>query len=66
MMKAFFYFSGIFILFNPLPFLLYAARGDMNLTPIAAIYGLHANVSLRNIVGNILFFMPLGFGILST
>lgn len=38
----------------------------MNLTPIAAIYGLHANVSLRNIVGNILFFMPLGFGILST
>jgi glycopeptide antibiotics resistance protein len=72
LIKALFYFSVIFIysltLF-PFPFYAYPhmERGGMNLTPFATICGLltHLNyiVALRNIVGNILLFMPLGFSI---
>ncbi|MFE8695989.1 VanZ family protein [Cytobacillus sp. FJAT-53684] len=72
MIKALFYFSIIFIysltLF-PFPFYAYShmERGGINLTPFATIYGLLTNAnfmfSLRNIVGNILLFIPLGFSI---
>lgn len=76
LIKALFYFSVIFIysltLF-PFPFYVYPhmERGDafqlMNLTPFTTIYSslTHFNymVPLRNIVGNILLFMPLGFSI---
>jgi glycopeptide antibiotics resistance protein len=72
LIKALFYFSVIFIysltLF-PFPFYAYLhmEKGGVNLTPFATIYGFltHLNymVALRNIVGNILLFMPLGFSI---
>ena len=70
LIKAFFYFSITFIysltLF-PFPFYEYPhmERGGMNLVPFESINGVltHSNFmySLRNIVGNILLFVPLGF-----
>lgn len=72
LIKALFYFSVIFIYsLTIFPFPLYAhspiERGGMNLIPFATIHGFltHFNytVALRNIVGNILLFMPLGFSI---
>ena len=76
LIKALFYFSVIFIysltLF-PFPFYDYPhmERGNtfqhMNLTPFDSISSLltYSNFmySLRNLVGNILLFMPLGFSI---
>ncbi|MEH7178293.1 VanZ family protein [Neobacillus vireti] len=72
LIKVLFYFSVTFIysltLF-PFPFYDYPnmESGGINLTPFESIYNLltHSNFmyTLRNIVGNILLFMPLGFSI---
>ena len=71
--KALFYFSIIFIYcltIFPFPFYVYPhAVGNpfqlMNLIPFKSIYGslthFYYMVPLRNIGGNILLFMPLGF-----
>ncbi|NDI35782.1 VanZ family protein [Chengkuizengella sediminis] len=73
--KALFYFSIIFIYcltIFPFPFYVYPyEKGNafqlMNLIPFASIYGslthFYYMVPLRNIGGNILLFMPLGFAI---
>ncbi|ANS75274.1 hypothetical protein AWM70_12220 [Paenibacillus yonginensis] len=76
LIKALFYFSVIFIysltLF-PFPFSTHMVKGNplqlMNLTPFATILSNLTQLdfdymdSLRNLAGNILLFMPLGFSI---
>ncbi len=72
LIKALFYFSVTFIYsLTPFPFPFYdyphMEGGGRNLTPFRSIYSIlaHSNFiySIRNIVGNILLFIPLGFSI---
>jgi glycopeptide antibiotics resistance protein len=73
--KAIFYFSIIFIYYLtifPFPFFVYPHEmgnsfQHINLVPFSSIYGslthFYYMVPIRNIGGNILLFMPLGFAI---